>query len=307
MRPVAAATLALLALPALLGAQLLRPDDDAKFGPLQLGESWKRSYAEGLAEAKSLKSRQLLVTFSGASCTQCDRMDKLTIPSRAFEDLFEGKALVRLDWESVEAKALAARYEIQGPPAWLWLTDEGLVVALLGGATSQAEWFQTMQASQEYWNAYQRKLVREQAEPENTRLVYEIAVETWKRGGEAQSEARFRRLGEDPKTPKEIRTGSLAYLAAIDLEARRADDAEKHLKLLLSLTDDPATREKAELRLADVEVLRGNRPRALQLLKTFSKEHPGSPNLADVNQLIAALQGSGAPAAPGGNPAPKKK
>ena len=257
---------------------------------------WADTLDEGIARARNLRSRQILVSLSGKDCGPCDRMDALILPARAFDTLFEGVALVRLDWDSPDAKTIAERYQISAPPAWVWLTADGLLVGLAGGSSSQAQWFEAMGATQAAWQKYQAKLDREKADPSDRALVYEVAVETWKRGGEEAAEARFRRLAADPKAPASTRSGSLAYLATIELDRGRANAAEVFLKELLATSEDPAMKERAELRLADVQVMKKNIPLALQLLKKFRKDHPDSPLVAEANKLIAALQRDPAPA-----------
>lgn len=268
--------------------------------PVTSAERWKGTVAEGVAEAKTLKSPELLVEIVGKSCGQCDRMDALILPAQAFQDAFGEKALVRIDWESADAKALATRFGLPGPPAWIWMTADGLAISIIAGPSNQGQWFSSIADSLALWTSYQELLAREQKDPSDRALVYEVAVETWKRGGESSSEPRFARLAADAKATPAIRCGSLAYLASIEMEAGRVDAAEGHLKQVLALSDDLALKEKAELRLADVEILRNNRPKALALLRKFKEDHPNSTNLPEVDYLIQALQKPGPSPAPAG-------
>lgn len=268
------------------------------FGPVKLSDAWKHSISDGNAQAKGLPSRQLLISLSSPTCGQCDRMDKLILPSQAFEEMFGDKALVRLDWGSDDAKAVAARFGIAAPPAWIWLTDDGLLVGLQAGPSNQPTWFRTMSEAGDRWKAYQGKIARERVNPGDRDLVLDVAIETFKRGGDELAAPRLKRIGEDPKAPAATRSTALAYLSSIEMDRRQLDEAERHLKLLLKLSDDASMKEKAELRLADVAVGLGRKDRALSLLKKFKKDHPDSIHVPEVDRLLEALRGHGTGAPP---------
>ena len=103
------------------------------------------------------------------------------------------------------------------------------------------------------------------------------------------AEERFRRIAADPKASREIREKALSFLASLAFEARRFDDAENALKGILATTKDPVLREKAELRLADVDLGRGDREKAAEKLRTFLEKHPESPLRPQAENLLKAI------------------
>lgn len=103
------------------------------------------------------------------------------------------------------------------------------------------------------------------------------------------AEKRFRRVADDPKAAADLRDRSLAYLASIALDARRFDDADKALKEILATSKDAGLRERAELRLADVQIGRGERTKAADLLRAFVEAHPQSKLRPEAEELLKAL------------------
>ncbi len=82
----------------------------------------------------------------------------------------------------------------------------------------------------------------------------------------------------------------------------RFDEAAQRLDTLIATAKDPALRQRAELRRADVEIARGRKDLATWRLKEFLKAHPDSPLAAEAQALLDALQGKG----PAARPAPKE-
>jgi predicted negative regulator of RcsB-dependent stress response len=132
--------------------------------------------------------------------------------------------------------------------------------------------------------------------------VYEVARQLFQRGGREQAETRFRRLAADPNVAPELKEQANGYLASIDLDAGRFDEAAKRLDTLIATAKDPALKQRAELRRADVEIARGRKDLATWRLKEFLKAHPDSPLAAEAQALLDLLQGK----APAAHPAPKE-
>lgn len=251
---------------------------------------WRASLDEGIAEAKRTNKRILLALME-EPCGQCDRMEELVLPAKSFDNFAKDKVPVRVRISSDEGRRLAERFRVPGPPAWFVLTPDLLVCGFQGGANSQDGWFRTFVETERSWAAYLQKLKDEQKDPANLDLVYDVAVETFGRRGEALAEARFQRLVADKRSTPQVRESSMAYLATIALESRRVDEAAGHLETLKKTTKDKALLEKVELGLVDVDIARGRNDLALKRLKDFKAAHPYSTNLEQVDELIKALSG----------------
>ena len=283
--------------PLLLGSSLLAGPQAAQTpappAPAEPEPLWSSSLDEAIGRAREIPDGRILVELRTATCPECKRMADLVYPSASFRAFVKDKVPVTLDREGADGQKLAQRFGVRVSPAWLVLTPDLLLCGRQEGESNQSTWIDRFIESEKGWAAFRRRIDEEKASPSDTALVFAVAEEAYRRYGNDMAEGRFRRLAADPKTAPEIRERSLAYLASIALDARRLDDAEKALTELLAVAKDPVLRERAELRLADVEVGRGNRARAAERLEAFLKAHPESPARPQVESLLQALGATG--------------
>jgi outer membrane protein assembly factor BamD (BamD/ComL family) len=73
------------------------------------------------------------------------------------------------------------------------------------------------------------------------------------------------------------------------MNTRRLDEARGHLETLLRTGKDPVLRERAELRLVEVEIGKDDPAAARARLDRFVKAHPGSA-AKTVDNLDRAIQ-----------------
>jgi hypothetical protein len=252
---------------------------------------WAKTYEEAVAKARTLPSGRVYIEFTEPGCGLCKRMDDLVHPSASFVTFLRDKVPVRLDRKTPEGEKLAAKFGIGELPASLVITpDDELMCGVQVGSTTQTGWFQTWLRAEKSWFQYRKKLENEAKDPGDVALVYDVAVETFKRGGDAMAEPRFTRLTRDPRATAEVHDQSMAYLATIYLDSGRLEPAAAVLEKLRKSGHDSALREKAELRLADVEIARGQMQKAADRLREFMKSHPSSPLVADADKLLQALK-----------------
>lgn len=249
------------------------------------------SLSRGVEEARKRGNSRIFVFVDAKQCGDCDRMNALVIPARIFKDFVEDKVVVRVDINSEEGARLGEEYGISSAPAWLVMTPDGVLSWLQKGMTPQAAWLEQLSLSEERWKFYQKRLAEETANPTNGELAFENARETFRRHGDAQAEKGFRRLVSDASTPPPILEQSLAYLASIEMNGKRLDEARGHLETLLKIGKDPTLRERAELRLVEVEIGKNDAAAARRRLDRFVKAHPDSAkrSVEDLERIIFAL------------------
>ena len=249
------------------------------------------SLSRGIEEARKRGNSRIFVFVDAKQCGDCDRMNALVIPARIFRDFVEDKVVVRVDISSEEGARLGDEFGISSAPAWIVMTPDGVLSWLHKGMTPQAAWLEQLTVSEERWKFYQKMLAEETANPTNGELAFENARETFRRHGDAQAEKGFRRLVGDPSTPPPILEQSLAYLATIEMNGKRLDEARGHLETLLKIGQDPTLRERAELRLVEVEIGKNDAAAAKRRLDRFVKAHPESAkkNVEDLERIIFAL------------------
>jgi len=265
-------------------------------GAAGLNVIWAATLEEAQASARSMKDGRILLFFTDKDCGECDRMLKLIAPSTSFYSFTRDKVPVPITISDPKGLELARRMRVVGVPTWIVATPDLLECSRQEGVTPQQGWVQTFIQGEREWAVFRRAQEAESENPGDLAAVYEVARQLFAKGARDQAEGRFRRLAADPKAPAGIREQSTAYLASIDLDAGRFDDATRLLDDLAANAKDPQLRERAELRRADVEIARGRKDLAAYRLKEFLKAHPASPRAAEAQALLAALQGKPAPA-----------
>ncbi len=258
-------------------------------GAAGLEVAWTSTWEEAVGAARQIPEGRILVYFGDDDCGACSRMEALVIPSTSFWAFTRDKVPLYLKLGSAEGKALGAKLRVREAPTWVVVTPDLLVCGGQAGWTSQMGWVETFAKSEASWVAYRRLLEKEKQDPADAKVVFDVARETFRRGGDRIAEPRFERLADDPKAPPEIREQSLAYLATIELDAGRPDRADGYLEKLLAVVKDPVLKQRAQLRKADVEIARGRRDLAIARLQGFKKEWPGSPLVAEADALLQAL------------------
>ena len=252
---------------------------------------WARTLAEATEGAKRLRDGRILIFFVEPNCGQCDRMAALVAPSTSFYSFTRDKVPLYEDVSTPEGKDLARRLQIRSTPTWIVITPELLECGRQEGPTTQQGWVDAFIQVERGWAAFKRAVAAETENPGNAPAVYEVARQLFQRGGREQAETRFRRLVANPNLAPELREQVNGYLASIDLDAGRLGEATKRLDTLVATARDPALKQRAELRRADVEIARGRKDLATRRLKEFLKAHPDSPLAAEAKALLDALQG----------------
>lgn len=251
---------------------------------------WADSFSDAVEKAKKIPGGRILIEFVDDNCAACGRQETFIVPTTSFYAFTRDKVPVRLSRSSTDGRRLAARFGVQGVPTWMVVTPDLLMCGVLAGLTNQSQWFQTFAETERSWALYKQKLEEEAKDPGNVALVFAIAEETFKRSGDDLAEPRFARLAKEPKASPEMRERSLAYLTSIQMDQMRIEEAARNLETLLETAKDPVLRERAELRLADVEIARGRKDRAVKRLQDFKKAHPASPFAAEADELLRVLK-----------------
>jgi predicted negative regulator of RcsB-dependent stress response len=252
---------------------------------------WTSRLSEAVEGAKRLRDGRILIFFVEPDCGQCKRMEALVVPSTSFYSYTRDKVPLLEDVSTAEGKDLARRLRIRGTPTWIVVTPDLLECGRQEGPTTQQGWVNAFIEVERGWAGYKRAAAAEAENPGDAPAVYEVARQLFQRGAREQAETRFRRLAADPNVAPELKDQVNAYLASIDLDARRFDEAAKRLDTLIATARDPVLKQRAELRRADVEIARGRRDLATWRLKEFLKAHSDSPLAAEAQALLDALQG----------------
>lgn len=228
--------------------------------------------------------------FTKQECGNCKRMDSLLYPALDFEALLVSSIPVKIDLESLEGKAIAARYSIEEAPAVLVTTPEGRLVFLMQGFMNQAEFFRNAYKAIEGYRKWAKQIESQNVAKLSAKEAFDSGNELYHRSDPAAALPRFRRAVATPGlTPRE-REDSLEVLAAVELDLLQPAASRKTIQQLLVTTKDRERRERAELFRAQIPLAENRPAEALALFRRFQKDHPTSPHIDRVNELVARLQ-----------------
>jgi len=268
-------------------------------GAAGLDVIWAPTVEQAQGTARKTKDGRILLFFTDPECGECGRMLKIIAPSTSFYAFTRDKVPVPVPISTPEGLKLAQKMRVVGVPTWVVATPDLLECSRQEGVTTQQGWVDAFVAGERSWNEFKRAQAAEAENPADGAAVFEVARQLFQRGAREQAEGRFRRLAADPAVAPEIREQANAYVASIDLDAGRLDDATRILDALIQDAKNPQLKERAELRRADVEIARGRRDLAAYRLREFKKAHPASPLAAEAQAVLDVLQGP-PPAPPAG-------
>jgi hypothetical protein len=83
---------------------------------------------------------------------------------------------------------------------------------------------------------------------------------------------------------------ALELKAAVELELSVPSASRKTIERLLATTKDPQRRERAEIFRAQIPLAENRPAEALALFRKFQKDHPTSPHIEQVRQLVQRLE-----------------
>lgn len=232
--------------------------------------------------------------FTKAECGNCKRMDSLLYPALDFEALLVSSVPVKIDVESPEGKAIAARYSIEDVPAVLMTTPEGRLVFLMQGFMNQGEFFRHAGPAVAGYRKWAKEIAAQNVAKLSAKEAFDSGNELYHRSDPTAALPRLRRAVAAPGLTAREREDTLELIAAVELDLLQPAASRKTIERLLATTKDRQRRERAELFRAQIPLAENRPAEALALFRKFQKDHPTSPHIGRVNELVARLQESAA-------------
>ena len=260
---------------------------DSSLGPGKV--LWATSAAEA-AERATKDNKFVFLEFTKKECGNCKRMDGLIYPAFDFEALLVPMVPVKVDLESPIGKEFAARYGIEDAPAVLITTPEGRMVFLMAGFFNQGDFFRHASSAVDGYRKFARQIDSQNIAKLSVKEALETGNELYRRSDPGAALPRLRRAVAVPGATTGEREDALELLAAVELDLGQAGTSKQTIERLLNSTKDRARRERAEIFRAQIP-LTENRPlEALALFHKFQKDHPSSPHIQRVNDLVQRLE-----------------
>jgi thioredoxin-related protein len=260
---------------------------EAPLGPGKV--RWATSHGEAAARAAK-ENKFVFLEFGKADCGNCDRMDGLLYPAFDFEALLVSMVPIKVDLESSAGKEFAERYGIDEAPAILITTPEGRLVFLMAGFLNQGDFFRHANTSVDGYRKFAQKVDSQNIAKLSAAEALDTGTELYRRSDSGAALPRLRRAISVPGATTGEREDALELLAAVELDLGQSSSSRQTIERLLKATKDPARRERAEIFRAQIPLAENRPAEALALFHKFQKDHPSSPHIQRVNDIVQRLE-----------------
>ncbi len=250
---------------------------------------WAATSEEARKRAAA-EDKFVFIEFESPECGNCKRMDGLLYPAFDFEALLIGMVPVKLDLESPEGRELTSRYGIGEVPAILILSAEGRLIFRMEGFLNAPDFYRQVHKDLDAYRRFTRRIEAQDIPRISAQEALETGRELYERADPATALPRLTRAASHPKATPSQRDSSREILAAAELDLGRPAASRKTINQLIATTKSGERRERAELFRAQIPLAENKPAKALALFRKFRKDHPNSPHLARVNELVARLE-----------------
>jgi hypothetical protein len=263
------------------------PETTAPLGPGKVVWATTTDEAHDRAEKEG---KFVFFEFTQAECGNCKRMDSLLYPAFDFEALLTSSIPIKIDIESPEGKSIASRYSLEQAPAVLITTPQGRLVFMMEGFFNQPEFFRHANAGIAGYRKWAKQIDAQNVATLSAKEALDSGNELYHRSDPQAAVPRLKRAATAPGGNPKQREDALELLAAAELDSGQPTASRKTTEKLIATTKDRQRRERAELFRAQIPLAENRPAEALALFRKFQKDHPTSPHLTKVKELVARLQ-----------------
>ncbi len=250
---------------------------------------WATSVEDAIQRA-ARESKFVFFEFVKKECGNCQRMDGLLYPAFDFEALLVPMVPVKVSFDSPSGKEFAARYDVEDAPAILVTTPEGRLVFLMNGFFNQGDFFRHANADVEGYRKFARQIEAQDISKLSAKEALDTGNQLYQRSDPQAALPRLKRAASAPGASTEEREDALELLAAVQLDLGQPAASRETVERLLATTKDRARRERGEIFRAQIPLAENRPAEALALFRRFQKDHPTSPHISRVNELVHRLE-----------------
>jgi len=250
---------------------------------------WATSVEDAIQRA-GREGKFVFFEFVKKECGNCQRMDGLLYPAFDFEALLVPMVPVKVSLELPLGKELGARYNIEDAPAVLIATPEGRLVFLMNGFFNQGDFFRHANAAVEGYRKFARQIESQDVAKLSAKEAFDTGNELYYRSDPQAALPRLQRAASAPGASASQREDALELLAAAELDLGKPAASRQTVERLLTTTKDRVRRERVEIFRAQIPLAENRPAEALALFRKFQKEHPTSPHISRVNELVHRLE-----------------
>jgi hypothetical protein len=258
--------------------------------PLGPGKVLWATSAQEATERAAKENKFVFLEFVKKDCGNCKRMDGLLYPAFDFEALLVPMVPVKVDLGSPVGKEFADRYNIEDAPAILITAPEGRLVFLMTGFFNQGDFFRNATQALDGYRKFARRVDSQDIAKLSAKEALDTGNELYRRSDPGAALPRLRRAVSVPGATTAQHEDALELLAAVELDLGQSASSRQTIERLLKTTKDRARRERAEIFRAQIPLAENRPAEALALFHKFQKDHPTSPHIQRVNELVQRLQ-----------------
>ncbi|HEY3123974.1 MAG TPA: hypothetical protein VGK70_07890 [Thermoanaerobaculia bacterium] len=251
--------------------------------------SWASS-ADVAQHRAAREEKFVFFEFTKDECGNCQRMDSLLYPAADFGALLASMVPVKLELASSEGREIAQKYHIDDAPAILITTANGRLVFLMQGFLNQGDFFRHVNVDLEKYREFARRIDSQSIVKLSAKEALETGNELYQRLDPQSALSRLKRVLGAPDATVNQQEDALELKAAVELELSVPSASRKTIERLLATTKDPQRRERAEIFRAQIPLAENRPAEALALFRKFQKDHPTSPHIEQVRQLVQRLE-----------------
>jgi len=250
---------------------------------------WNKSYADAQKKAKS-GNRLIFVDLFADWCGWCHKMEQEVFPSETFQKATDDMVLLRLNTEDGgDGTKLAQRFNVNSLPTFLILTADDSVAGVLRGYAPAKEFVNEMKVTEGKYTDFQKRAAAEPTFANDYKKRFDLALEFTEHFAFPQSEARFRKLTSDPKTPADIRDRAYYELAVAQALQNHFGDATATIAAFSKVQSKGEPYERARLLQGQIYWQQGNLMSASTELRNFKARFPGSPLQQTADQMLQVV------------------
>jgi thioredoxin-related protein len=243
------------------------------------------------AQKKAKSSHQLIFVDLWAEwCGWCHRFEQEVVPSKAFQDATDDMVLLRLNTEDgKDGTKLARDYGVRSLPTFVVLNEDLLIAGQIRGYAPANDFARLLGETRTKYVDFQKRSGSEASFAKDYPKRLELAREFRERMGHAQSEARLRKLLEEP-LPVPIRDDAYYELAFGQFLNKKYDEAQKTLKKFSSVQSKGDAYERSRLLAGDIFLSQGNLLSAANEYRAFKAEFPKSQYVRNVEMVLPQVE-----------------
>ena len=258
--------------------------------PQMFAGAWLKSISSAQKVAKE-KNQLILVDMFAEWCGWCHRFEREVFPAEAFQNASEDLVLLRLNTEDKgEGQALARKYGVSSLPTFLLLTPDMSLAGMIRGYAPAPQFVQMLKETRDKYTVFEKRVKNEASLTKDYPARLELAKEFVSRNAFDKSEPRLKKLMTEKGVPASIRDEAYYQLAMTYALQQKFDEGLKTVRELTTVSKLGSAVERARLLSGQIYLQQGNVQGAVNEFKSFKKQYPSSPLVAQIDAVLPDLE-----------------